>query len=159
MFVLDYADARIHVGRVKLSCKARYGLQAVFDLAYHAGRGSAQGKDIAERQEIPARFLEQIFQDLKRAGIVIARRGPKGGYQLSRPASEVSVGDVIRALEGPCELASAQGKRESATDAALVDLGLQIDALLDAMTFEALCERAEERGESRRPGGPLMYAI
>ena len=60
-----------------------------------------QVKDISERAAIPARFLEQIFQDLKRAGLVGAKRGPRGGYHLAKPALEIRLGDVVRALEGP----------------------------------------------------------
>lgn len=144
---------------VKLSSKARYGLRAIFDLAYHAGRGAAQGKDIADRQDIPARFLEQIFQDLKRAGLVSAKRGPKGGYQLTRSANEIRVGEVIRALEGACELVPKGTSPLTAPDRALCELAREIDIVLDSTTIESLCERAEEHGEKRRPGGALVYAI
>src|SRR3954462_11883575 len=86
---------------VKLSNKGRYGVRAMFDVAFHGDGGSAQIKDIAEREGIPARFLEQIFQDLRRAGLVSSKRGPRGGYQLARPGREISLGDILRALEGP----------------------------------------------------------
>jgi len=85
---------------VKLSNKGRYGVRALFDIAFHNDGGPTQIKDIAEREAIPARFLEQIFQDLKRAGLVGAKRGPRGGYHLARPAHEIRLGDVVRALEG-----------------------------------------------------------
>src|SRR4051795_6260860 len=86
---------------VKLSNKGRYGVRALFDIAFHNNGRPTQIKDIAERAAIPARFLEQIFQDLKRAGLVGAKRGPRGGYHLARPAPEIRLGDVVRALEGP----------------------------------------------------------
>ena len=89
---------------MKLSNKSRYGVQAVFDIAFHAEGRAAQIKEIADRQSIPPRFLEQIFQDLKRAGLVASRRGPRGGYQLARPPSEIRLGDIVRALEGPIDL-------------------------------------------------------
>jgi Rrf2 family transcriptional regulator, iron-sulfur cluster assembly transcription factor len=85
---------------VKLSSKGRYGIRAIFDIAFHNHGEATQIKDIAERQAIPPRFLEQIFQDLKRAGLVTSKRGPKGGYALAKAPGEVRVGDVVRALEG-----------------------------------------------------------
>ena len=81
----------------------------MFDIAYHSQDQpgvAAQAKDIARREEIPLRYLEQIFQDLKRAGLVTSKRGPKGGYALALPAEDVCVGDVIRAVEGPIVLTS-----------------------------------------------------
>jgi Rrf2 family transcriptional regulator, iron-sulfur cluster assembly transcription factor len=79
---------------MKLSNKGRYALQAVFDLAYHNAGRAAQIRDICDRQAIPARFLEQVFRDLKRAGLVRSKRGPRGGYELAREANEVRIGDV-----------------------------------------------------------------
>src|SRR3954454_18898456 len=87
--------------RVKLSNKGRYGVRALFDIAFHNDGKPTQIREIAERELIPARFLEQIFQDLKKAGLIGSKRGPRGGYHLTRPAAEIRIGDVIRALEGP----------------------------------------------------------
>src|SRR5690348_6427277 len=98
---------------MKLSNKSRYGIQAMFDLAYHTEGRAAQIKDICERQGIPARFLEQVFQDLKRAGLVRSKRGPRGGYELAKPASEVRVGDMIRATEGAIALGAFEAKGRS----------------------------------------------
>jgi Rrf2 family protein len=88
---------------VKLQAKTRYGVRAVFDLAFHNANGATQAKDIARREGIPLRYLEQIFQDLKRAGIVDSRRGPRGGYSLKRTPDQIRLGDVVRALQGPLE--------------------------------------------------------
>src|SRR6266511_3157361 len=85
---------------VKLSNKGRYGVRALFDMAFHSNGEPTQIREIAEREMIPGRFLEQIFQDLKKAGLIASKRGPRGGYQLARSAAEISLGDVIRALEG-----------------------------------------------------------
>src|SRR6188768_805039 len=99
----------MHIGTpVKLSNKGRYAVRALFDIAYFNAGQPTQAKDIAERQGIPPRFLEQIFQDLKRAGIVGSKRGPQGGYSLARRPVDVRLGDVVRALEGPIML----GERE-----------------------------------------------
>ena len=86
---------------VKLSNKGRYAVRAIFDIAFYNQGQPTQVKDIAERQGIPPRFLEQIFQDLKRADVVGSKRGPQGGYRLARAADDIRVGDVVRALEGP----------------------------------------------------------
>jgi Rrf2 family protein len=96
---------------VKLSNKGRYAVRALFDIAFYNEGRPTQVKDIAERQNIPPRFLEQIFQDLKRSGIVGSKRGPQGGYSLARRAGEIRLGDVVRALEGPIML----GERETAS--------------------------------------------
>ena len=88
---------------MRLSTKTRYGVRALFDMAYHGGGGPTQAKDIARRQDIPLRYLEQIFQDLKKAGIVDSKRGPRGGYQLKAEPKDIKLGDVGRALQGPIE--------------------------------------------------------
>lgn len=85
---------------MKLSTKGRYGLRALIDLAVHADEGAVSIQSIAERQKISESYLEQLARLLKKAGIIVSVRGAKGGYQLGRPAEEISVGDILRALEG-----------------------------------------------------------
>src|SRR6188474_3334919 len=98
----------MHLTPVKLSNKGRYAVRALFDIAFYNEGRPTQVKDIAERQAIPPRFLEQIFQDLKRAGLVASRRGPRGGYQLAKTPAEIKLGDIVRALEGPIEVGPAR---------------------------------------------------
>lgn len=85
---------------MRVSAKADYAVRAAVELAA-AGEGPTKGERLAEAQEIPLQFLEHILLELKHSGIVRARRGAKGGYWLARPATEVSVADVVRAVEGP----------------------------------------------------------
>lgn len=85
---------------MRVSAKTDYAVRAVLELAAEP-EGPVKGERLAASQEIPLQFLEHILLDLKRAGIVRARRGAKGGYWLARPADEVAVADVIRAVEGP----------------------------------------------------------
>ncbi len=158
---------------MKLSSKSRYGVQAVFDIAFHNEGRASQIKEIAERQSIPPRFLEQIFQDLKRAGLVGSRRGPRGGYQLAKDASEIRLGDIVRALEGPIalvregdgELPKKRGRpvlppvERTVTDEAFDDLSTQIEACFDAITIAALVERGEALGQRRRPPAGYVYVI
>src|SRR3954468_23975310 len=89
---------------MKLSTKSRYGVRAVFDIAFHNQGRPTQARDIARRQEVSLRYLEQIFQELRRAHLVDAKRGPKGGYSLSRSPENITLGDVLRAVQGPIEL-------------------------------------------------------
>lgn len=84
-----------------LSSRARYGARAVLDLSLHYGDGPVQAQEIAARQKIPQKFLEQILLSLKRADVVRSRKGPGGGYVLARPPREISLGEVVRAVEGP----------------------------------------------------------
>jgi len=96
-----------HNGRVKVTAKADYAVRATLELAT-VDEGLVKGERIARSQGIPLKFLENILIDLHHAGIVHAQRGAEGGYRLARPAREVTLGEVIRAVEGP--LASVRGE-------------------------------------------------
>jgi Rrf2 family protein len=152
---------------VKLSNKGRYAVRALFDIAfYNAGRPT-QVRDIADRQAIPPRFLEQIFQDLKRASIVGSKRGPQGGYSLSRSADKITLGDVVRALEGPIVLGERNEttRRAPPEDSRLVtesvfrDLSSKVESCFDAISIQDICARADKLG-LRRPGAQrYVYVI
>jgi len=92
---------------VRITAKADYAVRAAVELAASGGSGPVKAEQISEAQGIPLNFLENILAELRRAGIVESRRGAAGGYLLARPASEVSLADVIRAVEGP--LANVRG--------------------------------------------------
>ena len=149
---------------------AYYGpIRALFDIAFHSGGGPAQIKDIAAREGIPARFLEQIFQDLKRAGLVGAKRGPRGGYHLSRPAAEIRLGDVVRALEGPIaiggrdERPARRGEHSvdgrEVTEAAFRALSRRIETCFDEVTIADICRQGEELGMVPRSPVRHVYVI
>jgi Rrf2 family protein len=93
---------------VRVSAKVDYALRACAELAA-AGAGPIKGDRIAQAQEIPVKFLENILLDLKHAGLVQSQRGAEGGYWLSRPPEEIPLADVIRAVEGP--IANVRGQR------------------------------------------------
>ena len=95
---------------MQVSAKTDYALRAAAELARAAteGSGPVKGEWISEAQGIPKKFMENILHDLKRAGIVRTRRGASGGYWLARPAEEISLAEVIRAVEGP--LANVRGE-------------------------------------------------
>ncbi len=85
---------------MKLSAKTEYGIQALLELASRNGDVPTQAKSIAQRQKIPYRFLEQVLNHLRKAGLVESIRGAQGGYTLARPASEIRISDVLEAVEG-----------------------------------------------------------
>ena len=91
---------------MRISARADYAVRAAVVLAA-AGDGPTKGEAIAQAQSIPLKFLENILGDLRHAGLVRSQRGADGGYWLGRPASEITVADIIRAVEGP--LASVRG--------------------------------------------------
>jgi len=95
---------------MRITAKADYAVRAAAELAAAEGRGGpVKGEELARSQSIPKNFLENILTELRRAGIVRTRRGAEGGYQLARPAAEITVAEVLRAVEGP--LAAVQGTR------------------------------------------------
>ena len=85
---------------MKVSTKGRYGLRAMLDLAVHAEQGHVALNAIAERQEISMNYLEQVFSTLRKAGLVKSVKGAQGGYMMSMPPSQMTVGMILRALEG-----------------------------------------------------------
>jgi Rrf2 family protein len=97
---------------MRVSAKADYALRALIELASGEGSTAISAEELGRRQEIPHGFLQAILADLRRAGVVISQRGQAGGWRLARGASEVSVADVIRAVDGP--LVSVYGLRPEA---------------------------------------------
>jgi len=97
---------------VHISAKVDYAVRALVALAA-AGGGPIAGATLAQSQGLPAKFLEGILAELRRAGVVTSQRGAEGGYRLARPASAISVADVIRAIDGP--LAEVRGNRPEVT--------------------------------------------
>jgi len=94
---------------VRISAKTDYAIRAAAELAAASGRGWIRTEDVAQAQGIPLAFLLNILAELRTAGLVTSRRGVDGGYQLARPPEEITVADVIRAVDGP--LANIAGTR------------------------------------------------
>lgn len=157
---------------MRLSTKTRYGVRAIFDIAYHSldqPGVAAQAKDIARREDIPLRYLEQIFQDLKRAGLVESKRGPRGGYYLKRDAADIKLGDVIRALQGPIEemfvvedaecASTRQVTSRTVTAALWRELANHVSSWFDSVSISDLVKRGEQLGLPRVGAGQPMYFI
>ena len=145
---------------MRISARGEYAIKAVLDLALHHDRGLIPIQEVAARQGIPQRYLEQVLLALRRAGVLASKRGSSGGYHLTRSPDEITVGAVLRAVEGrgaPFETAAHGRGHADAHD--LVELWEEIaeavSKVVDRLTFGALAARARERRGATRP----MYQI
>ena len=124
---------------MNISLKGEYALQAIFDLASQPAGEPVRIADIARRQKIPQKFLEIILVGLKQAGFVESRRGAEGGYLLARAAESLTVGEVLRSIEG-----AGQGRSRSRrkTETPFTDMWRQVDCadseIVDKTTFAGL---------------------
>lgn len=148
---------------MRVSAKGEYAIRAMLDLARHDGQSLAPIQDIAARQRIPQRYLEQVLLQLKRSGLLHSKRGSAGGYRLARTPDRISVGDVLRAVEG-AQHGLEPGGRPGHTDTDdpardLAELWQQVAdavaAVVDRVTLEDLRRRVEDRRAAARP----MYHI
>lgn len=145
---------------MKLSSRSEYGLRAMVELAKAYGHGPVALADIARAQDLSEGYLEQIIAPLRRAGLVVATRGVKGGYALAASPDSISAGRVIRALEGPLDLIGCAS--EDATDASCrrelacgsrrlwIKLRDSILDVLDSTSLADLCPAASV-GEAGKP--------
>ena len=133
---------------MRVSAKADYAVRAAVELAA-AGEGPVKGEQIATTQGISLKFLENILSEMRVAGLVSSRRGTDGGYWLARPAGEITVADVMRAVEGP--LASVRGERPEELEYAgaaaslgrmWIALRTNLRAVLEVVTLEDLASGA-----------------
>lgn len=139
---------------MKLSTKGRYGLRAVLDLALNGEKEAVPLSCIAERQNISISYLEQLIAKLKKAGIVNSIRGSQGGYVLAKDVNEISVGDILRALEGdlhPVDCAEVIGGDVtcSASDLCVTKyvwkrISDSINSVVDEITLSELVEESKE---------------
>jgi Rrf2 family iron-sulfur cluster assembly transcriptional regulator len=151
---------------VRVTTRTRYAIRALYHLAFHRLGQAAQAKEIAAAQKIPLRFLEQILQDLRRAGLIETRRGPRGGYALARPPAEISMADVLRAVRGPLEellgVEEARGSGAPTDDVPSLVWGEVGERLIDVLQHATLGDfiaRAEASGVRRASAPPTMYFI
>ncbi|MBI4247066.1 MAG: Rrf2 family transcriptional regulator [Candidatus Rokubacteria bacterium] len=145
---------------MKISAKGEYAIKAVLDLAMHYGRGLVPIQEIAARQRIPQRYLEQVLLAIKRAGLLESKRGAAGGYHLTKPPEQITVGAVLRAVEGTgAPFEGLQRDRRGGDAHDLVELWDEIaeavSRVVDRLTFGELTARIHERRSSLRP----MYHI
>ena len=132
---------------MKLSTRGRYGIHAMYDLARNAEYGPQSIKAIAEREGIPEAYQEQLIAPLKRAGLVTSTRGAQGGYTLARAPEEITVGDVLRALEGGLNLVDCLEEEDAcgkscACASRIVWMKLRdgLNAIVDGITLRDMTE-------------------
>jgi len=135
---------------LRLSRKTLLALEAVIDIAFNARPGPVQAREITARQGVPQRYLEQVMQQLVRAGILKGVRGPRGGYRLAKERRRISVGEIVRVAESTEDDNEAIDPRSDLANlivAPLVQsLQEEVMARLDAITIEDLCQRARSAG-------------
>lgn len=129
---------------MKLSTKVRYGVKALFELAMHEGAGPVSLKLIADRQGLSEHYLEQLAAPMRKSGLINSIRGAQGGYVLSRPASQITVGEIIRALEGPVDDSPVDGERETTGFNAWNTVRDEMVSLVDSITLNRLVEQANQ---------------
>jgi len=135
---------------MKLSTKGRYGARASLELALRYGSGPIMVRKIAEAQQISERYLEHILNALRASGLVRSKRGARGGYQLAKPPIDITLGDIVRALEGPMDIVPCTGKEECprSTKCAVIDIWSEvkraIDSVLDSVTLEDMVKKHNE---------------
>jgi Rrf2 family protein len=154
-----------------ISKRTQYGLKAMQALGRRYGEGSVPISTVAKEESIPIKFLELILLDLKGHGLLHSKKGPHGGYQLSRPPSSITLGSLVRMMEGPlaplpCASESAYRPCQECGDAE--SCGTRIimrqvrDAtagILDRTTLADLLRQVEAAREGKRSRQPLMYEI
>lgn len=142
---------------MRLSTRSRYGVRALFDMAYNSGTYPVKIMDISRRQEISPRYLEQIFQSFKKAGILKSKRGPHGGYYLARMPEQITVREILEAAEGDTLFVDCLDKRNGhkapckfdsncVTQTVWRDATEQLNELFSETTLKSLCEKAKTMG-------------
>jgi Rrf2 family protein len=144
---------------VRISAKGEYAIKAVLDLALHRDRDLIPIQEIAGREGIPQRYLEQVLLALKRAGILTSKRGSAGGYHLTKAPDEITVGAVLRAVEGAGAPFEPHARPRNGHGDDLTELwrriGDAVSQVVDQLTFGELAAQAAERRAAARP----MYHI
>jgi Rrf2 family protein len=141
---------------MKLTTKGRYAVTAILDLALHNAQGPINLADIARRQDISLTYLEQLFTKLRQNGLVESARGPGGGYRLKKPAGDISVAEVIDAVDEPVDATrcggryNCQGQLRCLTHDLWEELSNQISVFLNGITLGELVQRNNVKVVSAR---------
>jgi Rrf2 family cysteine metabolism transcriptional repressor len=147
---------------MKISTKIRYGARAMVELAYRYGEGPIELKEIAKKENISLKYLEQVINPLRADGLVKAVRGAKGGYSLAKPPSEICLYDVIETLEGPLNLLECLGDAKACqkvsscvTREIWKEVSEAMSKIFYSVTLEDMVNRKREKEKSNFP----MYQI
>ncbi|MFN4281806.1 MAG: RrF2 family transcriptional regulator [Alphaproteobacteria bacterium] len=150
---------------LKLSKKLLFAIEAVLDIAYNSGSQPVQSREITARQGIPRRYLEQVLQQLVRAGVLSGVRGPRGGYLLARERRRITVGEITRVVAA-LDPAEPLTEEESASELGKqvvrpmwADIQTQMMEQLDKISIEDLCLKAHDAGVDSEARQRLDFTI
>lgn len=150
---------------MKLTSKGRYAVTAMLDVALHANDGPVALADISERQEISLSYLEQLFARLRKQNLVSSVRGPGGGYLLGKSASEIAVGEVIKAVDESVDAtrcqgqADCQGGEKCLTHSLWQDLSDQIANFLNKISLDDLMKKGDVKMVAGRQNKTVSSAL
>ena len=137
---------------LKLPKKMLFAIEAVVDIAYHAGSQPVQSQDITRRQGIPRRYLEQALQKLVRAEILTGLRGPRGGYNLARERRRISIGDIVHVMRNTNQTVDPLENKEGSELTLTVirpiwqNIETEMMANLNDISIDSLCQQAQKSG-------------
>ena len=149
----------------RLTKKMIYALEAVVDVAYNGRAGPVQSRDITRRQDIPQRYLEQVMQQLVRAGILKGVRGPKGGYNLARERRRVSVGEIVQVInqmdlkKDKSDIQSQSPLGIKVINPLIEELNENIMEKLSDVTLQDLCHQAVNEGVETESAHDFTFTI
>ena len=146
---------------MKLSTKGRYGTRAMIDIALYKGSGSTLLKDIAARQGISLKYLDHILSSLRKAGLIKNVRGKGGGYSLTRPASQISLCDIIEAVEGslaPVECVDNPEYCKKTSTCSAHDVWIKVRESIEEVLRNTTLQNLTENHE-KKSGAPGTYTI
>lgn len=149
---------------LKCTRRTMHALEAVVDIAFHARPEPVQSKDIAARQNVPQRYLEQVMQHLVRNGVLKGVRGPRGGYTLARERRRITIGEIVRIVseldaDGEDNFLAGSDLGRRTVQPIWDECQAAVMAKVDKITLEDLCNRAETAGFSAELEGADNFAI
>lgn len=150
---------------LRLSKKMLFAIEAVLDIAYHAGSEPVQSREITRRQDIPRRYLEQALQQLVREEILIGVRGPRGGYRLARERRRISIGDIVRAVrkmetaDDPLQETKGSELGVKVVRPLWLEMQNEVMKQLDQVSIDDMCNRAHKSGIESEGRKSLDFTI
>ena len=150
---------------LKLPKKMLFAMEAVVDIAYHAGSQPVQSQDITRRQGIPRRYLEQALQQLVRAKVLTGVRGPKGGYNLARERRRISIGDIVQVMnninkmDDPIENNMGSSLTQTVIRPLWQNVETEIIIRLKNISIDDLCQQAQKNGVASEGRQSLDFTI
>jgi len=147
---------------MRVTMKSDYGLRAMIDLAAHYGEGPVPSTVIAGRQLVPEHFLDQLLISLRRAGLLKSLRGPQGGHMLARPPQQISMSDVISALDGstaPMECLPNPAACQLAAGCAIRDVWVEVERFAQQLLVSTTLDQLAARHRIAADSDELMYYI